>query len=91
MLNCEHESRPLLAGKRLPHVFLICLKFVACHELPSSDVTQLLATIDAKMAGIGHVQEARPSSNPSFTPDVEAYRHLFLASPLYTIHTAGCH
>ena len=59
-------------------------------NVPSSGVTQLnLATIDVKMAGIGHMQEAGTSSNPSFTPDVEADRHLSLASPLYTIHTAG--
>jgi hypothetical protein len=42
----------------------------------SSGVTQLnLATIDGKMAGMGHLEEAGPSSKPSFTPDFGAYCH----------------
>jgi hypothetical protein len=31
-LNCKRESCPLLAKKCSPHVFVICLKFLTCHE-----------------------------------------------------------
>jgi hypothetical protein len=44
-LNCERESCPLLAEKCSPHVFLICLKFLTCHEcalLPDSRICGMI-------------------------------------------------
>jgi hypothetical protein len=39
-LHCERESCPLLAKKCSPHVFLIVLKFGACHECPPAGVNR---------------------------------------------------
>jgi hypothetical protein len=58
-LHREREGHCLLAGKCLPHIFLIRPEFLACHKsafLPGL-IDSTLATISVKMAPISDVRE----------------------------------
>jgi hypothetical protein len=71
-LHCERESCPLLAKKCSPHVFLIVLKFGACHECPPAGVNRDTLS---EIVLIGEHKETEPqtTSKPLVPSGVGAY------------------